>query len=269
MFEFPAHFLLWPENTPLPLLLSLLFSLDTSSSQFLMRQRQSWEEEAGGGRGILHYMTHNLRQESPVVSLTFCPRDHKNRWFFAAIVGGIFPTNPCTLCSRWQLIWEDANVSSVCKQTHVFCMLIFVYFFQALMTSVSRQIYDTTNGRGRFGELNIIVPSSWSGEECLKSRFLSTRDRSASPRENDFTVDNSHPIFGTDPRVDQFGQCGIGGSGIHLPYSILTDEVRITEKSREFLHLSFNKNWTIPVIKTASITSIFAPKHSDFYGVWN
>ena len=100
------------------------------------------------------------------------------------------------------------------------------------MTSVSRQIYDTTKGRGRFGEIEIIVPSSWSGEECLKSRYL-TRSAGFSDRGNGaaFTVDNPHPIFGIEPRTDQYGHCGIGGLGVHLPYPILVGEVRISEKS--------------------------------------
>ena len=73
------------------------------------------------------------------------------------------------------------------------------------MTSVSSQLYDATGGRGRFGSIEVTVPSSWNNEECLKSRKIRPHSKSADPN---ILVESQHPIFGTQPHAEQFGQCG-------------------------------------------------------------
>jgi hypothetical protein len=111
----------------------------------------------------------------------------------------------------------------------------FCLFLQALLTSVSRQLYDATGGRGRFGELNVLVPASWNNEECLQSRQMEpASSRVHQVMESDFVVDSPHPIYGAEPWAQQYGQCGVGGLSIKVPYSLLLDESRISAKSSKF-----------------------------------
>ena len=99
------------------------------------------------------------------------------------------------------------------------------------MTSVSSQLYDATGGRGRFGSFRIIVPSAWNNEMCLKSRnILNTYPHS---EEASFKVESPHPIFGAQPWARQFGQCGVPGLDIHLPYPILVDDIRTSQETRK------------------------------------
>ncbi len=101
------------------------------------------------------------------------------------------------------------------------------------MTSLSTQLYDATDGRGRFGSFRILVPSSWNNEQCLRSRrILSTYPHGDQVA---IKVESSHPIYGSQPWAQQFGQCGVPGLNLRLPYPILIDEFRVsTESSKNF-----------------------------------
>ena len=99
------------------------------------------------------------------------------------------------------------------------------------MTSVSTQLYDSTGGRGRFGSIEVIVPSSWNNEECLKSRRLQPHSTQGDPN---ILVESPHPIFGSQPHADQFGQCGVPGLQLRVPYTLLTDNVRVTAQNSKF-----------------------------------
>lgn len=99
------------------------------------------------------------------------------------------------------------------------------------MTSVSTQLYDATGGRGRFSSFRILVPSSWNNELCLRSRKL----LNTYPHGEDvsFKVESPHPIYGAQPWAQQFGQCGVAGKNVRLPYPILVDEFRLSLESRK------------------------------------
>ena len=96
------------------------------------------------------------------------------------------------------------------------------------MTSVSSQLYDATGGRGRFGSVEVTVPSAWNNEECLRSRQLKP-ESILDPAE--ISVESPHPIFGSQPHAEQYGQCGIPGRQLTLPYTLLTDNVRVTPQN--------------------------------------
>jgi len=102
------------------------------------------------------------------------------------------------------------------------------------MTSVSTHIYDATGGRGRFGSLNVILPNSWNNEECLRSRDVYHQVQNGfETSQIDIVVEAAHPIFGADPWTEQFGQCGVQGQKMRLPYPILVDDARLdTEDSK-------------------------------------
>ena len=102
---------------------------------------------------------------------------------------------------------------------------------------MSTQLYDATGGRGRFGSLRILVPASWSNEECLLRRNILSHYPHG--RSADFYVDSPHPLFGAEPWTQQFGQCGISGLNIRLPFPLIVDEPRISVLSRKFFELLF------------------------------
>ena len=101
------------------------------------------------------------------------------------------------------------------------------------MTSVSTQLYDAIGGRGRFGSFRILVPASWSNEECLLRRnILSKYAHGQAP---DFKVDSPHPLYGTEPWTQQYGQCGVSGLNIRLPFPMIVEEPRISVQNRELI----------------------------------
>ena len=112
--------------------------------------------------------------------------------------------------------------------------LIELFFtFQALLTSVSTQLYDATGGRGRFSSFQILVPSSWNNELCLRSRrILPTY---AHGQKSDFKVESPHPIYGSQPWAEQYGQCGVPGLSVQLPYPLLVDQIRIDTETRKII----------------------------------
>ena len=102
-------------------------------------------------------------------------------------------------------------------------------FFQTLLTSTSRQLFDTTNGLGRFKEISIVLPKAWAGTECLSGRNV-TSDMSGFGKP-DFRVTGAHPLFGTQPLALQYGQCGVPGLEVQLPFEILTNNQNMSRKS--------------------------------------
>ena len=46
-------------------------------------------------------------------------------------------------------------------------------------------------------------------------------------------MDSPHPLFGAEPWTQQFGQCGISGLNIRLPFPLIVDEPRISILSRK------------------------------------
>ena len=114
------------------------------------------------------------------------------------------------------------------KKTLIIFSLCF--FFQELLTSTSEKLYTAT--KTRFDTINILLPTSWSGSDCLNGRPINDQI-SFSPRP-DFKVTAEHPLFGaTQPLTIQFdGQCGTMGRGIQLPYPLLAS-TNLTESTSE------------------------------------
>ena len=112
------------------------------------------------------------------------------------------------------------------------------------MTSVSSQLYDASGGRGRFANFQILVPSSWNNELCLRSRrLLPTYEHG---KEVNFAIESPHPIFGNQPFARQFGQCGVPGRGVQIPYTILTDQMRLDQETRKYFLVCESSRFNLP-----------------------
>ena len=107
---------------------------------------------------------------------------------------------------------------------------------QELLTSTSHQLYLSTRGKAAFDSISILLPSSWSGTDCLNGRPINDDKISLDPSgQTDFLVTESHPIFGDQkPITLQYGQCGQTGLGIRIPHQILSQSTNLTEKTSEF-----------------------------------
>ncbi len=103
---------------------------------------------------------------------------------------------------------------------------------QVYLTSTSKRLYDITESQ--FGDITILLPVTWAGnEECLAGRNLSISglDQSlARGVDPDFRVVDPHPIFGAEPWIQQYGQCGSRGRGVWIPFPYLTDKENNTAK---------------------------------------
>ena len=104
-------------------------------------------------------------------------------------------------------------------------------------------IKEKTNGN-QFGEVYVILPSSWANQpDCLHGRNV-TEDGSkilfneVEKYHPDFILESPHPIFGSEPWSDQFGGCTVQGQGVRVPYTLLTelepmgDEVIVDRKDK-------------------------------------
>jgi hypothetical protein len=108
-----------------------------------------------------------------------------------------------------------------------------ITFLQELLTSTSKTLYRITKRKARFHDVNIILPTSWAGTDCLNDRQINDKINSGLKESSDFTVTSSHPIFGdSQPLAIQYGQCGESGLGIRIPFGLLTQN--LTEFTSKF-----------------------------------
>ena len=109
-------------------------------------------------------------------------------------------------------------------------LIVFFSFFQELLTSTSEKLFQAT--KARFDTINILLPSSWSGSDCLDGRPINDQiNFTPSP---DFKVTSEHPLFGaTQPLAIQYGGCGQSGKGIQIPYHLLTQQ-NLTESTSKY-----------------------------------
>ena len=100
---------------------------------------------------------------------------------------------------------------------------ILYLIFQTLMTSTSTHLSSSSSDRGQFSSIQVILPASWSGTECVNSNvtYVSS-ERNHHNLNADFTISEPHPIFGSEPFAEQYGSCGKVGKGVHIPYTALT-----------------------------------------------
>ena len=109
------------------------------------------------------------------------------------------------------------------------------------MTSTSEKLFKAT--KARFDTINILLPSSWSGSDCLDGRPIN--DQISFTPQPDFKVTSEHPLFGAEhPLTIQYGTCGQSGRGIQLPYPLLTANLtESTSKSYSHFYEPFLENF--------------------------
>jgi hypothetical protein len=74
-----------------------------------------------------------------------------------------------------------------------------------------------THERALFGQVSIVVPEAWSDVDCGADDVIEAGDVSA---EADLRVSGGrHPVFGSKPFAEQFGQCGVQAKTVNLPYT--------------------------------------------------
>ena len=117
---------------------------------------------------------------------------------------------------------------------------MYLFFkFQSLISSTSRQLFESTSGRGRFSTVTVVLPASWAGTACTSDTNVTVDSvYFAGNVDADFNVEGPHPIFGSEPWARQFGQCGNVGQGVQVPFPALT---QITENLGEKLEKIHNK----------------------------
>ena len=87
---------------------------------------------------------------------------------------------------------------------------------QEILKTTSEQLHSATGGK--FDDISIILPNSWIGTDCA----FEAEEAHLGDVEADFTVEAPHPIFGSEPYSEQFGQCGSNGRGVKIPFTALT-----------------------------------------------
>ena len=81
-------------------------------------------------------------------------------------------------------------------------------------------------------EISIVLPKTWSGTECLTGRNV-VADMSGYGKPV-LRVTGSHPVFGSQPLAVQYGQCGVSGLEIQLPFEVLTKNQNLTKNSGNY-----------------------------------
>ena len=101
-----------------------------------------------------------------------------------------------------------------------------ISLFQELLSETSRGFHTITGGQSLIGDVQIILPGSWAtggGGECLSGKSSSVWSPELQRGQSDVLVTERHPIFGIRPWTSQYGQCGVQGLEIALPYPALTN----------------------------------------------
>ena len=97
--------------------------------------------------------------------------------------------------------------------------------FQKLLTAISRDFHNVYPSVTAFREVNLVLPETWSGSDCVGSS-LTTYSTASTPSEPDFVIEaNESPIFGVRPHSQTFGGCGMKGrNGVRLPFQLLNEK---------------------------------------------
>ena len=72
----------------------------------------------------------------------------------------------------------------------------------------------------------------------------------------DFKVDSPHPLYGTEPWTQQYGQCGVSGLNIRLPFPLIVEEPRISVQNRELI-TSHPSSLVIEMVVVRLLKTIF------------
>ena len=102
---------------------------------------------------------------------------------------------------------------------------MFSIFFQKLLTAISRDFHNVYPSVTAFREVNLVLPETWSGSDCVGSS-LTTYSTASTPSDPDFVIEaNESPIFGVRPHSQTFGGCGMKGrNGVRLPFQLLNEK---------------------------------------------
>ena len=93
----------------------------------------------------------------------------------------------------------------------------------------------------------MILPQSWTvqtGSECLTGKSVSASGLELQRGQSDVVITERHPIFGIRPWASQYGQCGVQGLNIALPYPALTnnqtlDQTTVDRMLKEWIKFRF------------------------------
>ena len=98
--------------------------------------------------------------------------------------------------------------------------------FQKLLTVVSRDFHNVYPSVTAFREVNLVLPETWSGSDCVGSSLTTYSTATTSPYGPDLVIEaNESPIFGVRPHSQTFGGCGMKGrNGVRLPFQLLNEK---------------------------------------------
>ena len=97
----------------------------------------------------------------------------------------------------------------LCRITYR-CLLL----FQELINNASSYLYAATNQRAFFGDVTVVVPSSWP-RSCTGS-VSPGQATTESYLTSDLRVSSAHPVHGTAPWTHQSGLCGQPGAFVQF-----------------------------------------------------
>ena len=113
---------------------------------------------------------------------------------------------------------------------------------------ISRDFHEIYHAPSAFKEVNIVLPETWSGSDCVGTGGAATANafQSAQP---DFVVEDESPIFGVRPHSQRFGGCGTKGrQGVRVPFQMLAER-NITQQSGKHL-LTFTGTKDDPLLQS-------------------
>ena len=82
------------------------------------------------------------------------------------------------------------------------------------VTEGSNQLYSTSQGWAQFGNVNILIPASWTSVNHTKSGQNVHEDA-------EIRVESRSPLYGDTPTTVQNGECGEQGDFIQVSSVIL------------------------------------------------
>ncbi|XP_037081541.1 calcium-activated chloride channel regulator family member 3-like [Pollicipes pollicipes] len=85
---------------------------------------------------------------------------------------------------------------------------------QRLVSAASEYLYAATNQRAFFGDVTVVVPSSWP-RSCTGADSPG-QATTESYLTSDLRVSSTHPVYGSAPWTHQTGLCGQPGAFIQL-----------------------------------------------------
>ncbi len=95
-------------------------------------------------------------------------------------------------------------------------------FFQVLLDTFSRHVYQLSGSADLVKTYLVELPASWRNTECTAHLAATAEGRLDAA---DLHVSGNDPLWEEAPHARQYGGCGVRGSGVDLPFAVLTDGV--------------------------------------------